>query len=568
MYIKRGTTAEVLGLFWALLLSLSWLVPNHFPPWASFHADAWFSIVAIAAAIVLFVLGRNAVPVHGLVVVFLLASLLPWVQFAYGLIAFTGKALLSSLYLMGFAVAMLLGARWSALKGEQPLDALFFAILLAAIGSCGLVLGSWFGIVNTDLNSSISMGHSGTRFYANLGQPNLLATFLLWGCFSGLWFFINKKIGAPTALALIFLFGLCLSLTGSRQAYVGMTLAIIVMWTYREKWTKPKMLVVATICPVVVMLGPKFWSLLHVMVFPSEMPLNLERPIAVDDIRLRAWKIFFHAAMEKPWFGYGWSEVTPAQIAVAKDFPSMGGLFGHTHNVVLDFVVWIGFPLAIFMLSVLIVWAVTCLARIKSEKDVVIFLVLCVFGIHAMLELPHQYAIFLFPVGIFMGVLNHRLNLFPSFFVSKWIVLLLIILVSLVLAGVVRDYFHVEQSYNRFRFERKGLQYSDTNTKKIPDTLILNQFKNWFSMVAYPEVGGVKSAEQLRLQTQAVMIFPASGAMFELGKNLVEAGKNEEAQFWFNTLCKVSSDVECRHLQSIWMELQKKNEKYRAIHWD
>jgi O-antigen ligase len=563
----RDSFSGGISLFWAMLLSLAWLMPNHFPPWVSFHADAWFSIVSISAAMVLFALGKNKAQVHGLVIVFLLAALLPWIQFAYGLIAFAGKAWLSSLYLVGFAIAMLLGARWSALNGEQPLNALFFSILLAAIGSCGLVLGTWFGVINADLSASISMGHSGERFYANLAQPNLLATFLLWGCFSGLWFYIDKKISVATVLSLIFIFELCISLTGSRQAYVGLMLVIIVMWAYRKSWTQSKVLLIATICPIIVVLGPKFWSLLHGVVFPSEVTLNLERPIAVDDVRLQAWRIFFHAAMEKPWFGYGWSEVTPAQIAVAKDFPSMGGLFGHTHNVMLDFVVWIGFPLAIFMLSVLIVWAVTCLARIKSEKDVVIFLVLCVFGIHAMLELPHQYAIFLFPVGIFMGVLNHRLNLFPLFFVSKWIVLLLILTVSLLLAGVVRDYLHVEQSYNRFRFERKGVKNPESVVKRIPDTLILTQFEHWFASVAYPERGR-KSDEQLRLQTQAVMIFPASGAMFELGKNLVEAGRIEEAQFWFDTICKVSSDEECRHLQSIWKELQKTNEEYRAIYWN
>jgi O-antigen ligase len=566
MHIKRSSISEVSGLLWAALLSLSWLMPNHFPPWASFHADAWISFVAIGAALVLFSTGKKSIEIHALVVVFFVAALVPWLQFSMGVIAFAGKAWLTSLYILGFATSMLVGARWAAVADTQPLDALFLAVLIAAIASCGLAMGAWLGVINMGLDSTLSMGHAGARYYANLGQPNLLATFLEWGCISGLWFFIRKKIGETSLFLLLILFCLCISLTGSRQAYIGVFVALIITWIYRKVWTQSRLPWIVILCPMLIGMGVKFWTDLHLFLFPAELAIDLSRPMEMDGIRMQIWKLFFHAATERPWFGYGWSEVTGAQLAVARNFPSMGGLFGHTHNVMLDFVVWMGFPLAILMIAILAAWGGLCMIKVKSEQDVVILLALGVFAVHAMLELPHQYAIFLFPVGVFIGVLNDRINIWPLFKIGRCYLLIFSTLLFLVLIGVVRDYLRVEDSYNRFRFEKKGFVYTGVEVKKVPDVLILTQFKHWFETVAYPAVDN-KKIENYFIRSQSVIAFPAPGAIFELGKSLADEGRITEAQYWFDTICKVSSDGDCEYLKKVWLGLQIGNEKYRNVNF-
>jgi hypothetical protein len=410
------------------------------------------------------------------------------------------------------------------------------------------------------------MGQSGERYYANLGQPNLLATFLLWGCISGLWFYIRNKIGGKTALVLSVLFGSCISLTGSRQAYLGVICTIVLMWIYRSAWERKFYIWTIWLCPLAIGLGSKFWGGIRTLLYHGDWPLSLSRPNALEDLRFQAWNLFAHAALERPWFGYGWTEVTAAQLSVAEKFPALGGLFGHAHNILLDVVLWVGFPIAFFLILIFSSWVVTSLARIRLDRDVVILLALCVFGVHSMLELPHQYAIFLFPVGMMMGVLSRRLHIWKVLIIGRWVVIVFLLSLMVILFGVIRDYLRVEDSYNRFRFERKGFQYTGVEIQKVPDVIFLTQFKYWFSTVAYHDESK-NSMRDLQLRERTVIAFPASGAMFELGVDFAKAGNAEKAKYWFNNICSVSSREECDLFKKTWSDIRLSNSKFYSIDW-
>ena len=71
------TSAQPMSPFWlagwSIALSVSWLLPNHYLPWSTFHMDAWLSMVLLlASAVVIWVLKLNVdvVAVAGISVAF------------------------------------------------------------------------------------------------------------------------------------------------------------------------------------------------------------------------------------------------------------------------------------------------------------------------------------------------------------------------------------------------------------------------------------------------------------------------------------------------------------------
>jgi len=169
-----------LGL-WAAFVSLCWLIPVHSPPWTTFPADAWFALIALVGASVVVVRTHQGLNWHGLPCLVAALVVLPWVQFFWGVLPFAGQAWISSAYLLGFLFALLIGARWEQADSSQLGHALFIAIGIAAIASVGLQLYTWLELTDSGVMGMWSLGATGSRPYANLGQPNQLATLLVWG---------------------------------------------------------------------------------------------------------------------------------------------------------------------------------------------------------------------------------------------------------------------------------------------------------------------------------------------------------------------------------------------------
>jgi hypothetical protein len=51
---------------WASALAVAWLLPNHYPPWSTFHMDAWVAIILSLAAAGVIVRSTGPVVWHGL----------------------------------------------------------------------------------------------------------------------------------------------------------------------------------------------------------------------------------------------------------------------------------------------------------------------------------------------------------------------------------------------------------------------------------------------------------------------------------------------------------------------
>ena len=158
----------------SLVLALGWLLPNHQLPWTSFHNDAW-----VAAGLLVFswasLLNLKAPqPWHRAALLVAALSLVPLIQFSMGHVLLAGTAWMSSLYLLGFCLAILAGSRWEhARPGKLP-DALFLAIACAATASVALQLCQWLNLSDGCFCSAtwVLLVNENHRASANLGQPN------------------------------------------------------------------------------------------------------------------------------------------------------------------------------------------------------------------------------------------------------------------------------------------------------------------------------------------------------------------------------------------------------------
>jgi O-antigen ligase len=541
--------------WWSAVLSISWIVPNHYYPWLAFHVDTWTSISLLMAAAVVIWRPAKPVPIHGFALFWVILLLIPGLQTLFGLIALTGVAWITTAYIAGFCLALLVGAQWESHQAGQLGDGLFLAIGIAALVSVGLQLQQWLQIDGIEL---WKMGGGAGRPHANFGQPNQLGTFLLWGLLAVGWGVVRRQIGGLAALLMcaFLLFGL--ALTASRTAWIGLAMVVAGSWIWRRLWPNPRLPFIVTSLGLyfVVCIAAQAW-LGGVLIDDAHIPPEYLDPSS-GEIRLSAWAVFVDAILQRPWFGYGWYQVVPAQMSVAAEHPSLHGVFTSTHNLFLDLFIWCGIPLGLLISYSLLVWGWRMVRAICSPEEVILVLLLAVVANHALLELPLHYAYFLLPVGLVMGVLNARLSKAPVFFMPRWLAIGAWLIVTLLLVLIIRDYARIEASHENFRMERMHIKVARLEP---PDVLLLTQWRAFIDVTRL-EPGEGMSAEEIDKMRNVANFFAGPLFINKLAAALALNQQADEARLWLIRLCKSAPVQDCTDAQTLW---KRKSLKYPAI---
>lgn len=553
----RSIMAPFWLALWTGILALGWLLPNHYRPWIAFHSDAWIAAVLLLAFATLIWRARGTMTLHSITLAVALLTGAPWLQFGFGLIPQPGVAWISSAYLLGLFLALLLGARWEASSPGQLGDTLFLAIGSAAVGLVGLQLMQWLQLDGLDL-WRLSGGPE--RPSANLGQPNQLATLLLWGVLAAVWGLVRGRLSGWVAVVLVayLLFGI--ALTGSRTAWIGVTLLVVASWWWRPLWRSACLPWVATGlgCYFVLCVAIQGWLgfLLNGTEVADVVRLG-------SDLRPLAWTVFLDAVWQRPWFGYGWNQTALAQLAVATAHPPLQIVFSYAHNLFLDLILWCGIPLGLLLSASLLWWFWKRFRAVQSAEDAVLLLFLLVVANHAMLELPLYYAYFLLPAGLVMGMLNTRLGARPVLSVARWAAGLLWLAATTLLVLLVRDYSRVEPSYENLNFEWHRIKVAQIGP---PDVLLLTQWHDFVEFARYEPKAGLSQAELEALRSIPELF---SGALFlhKYASTLALNQRPDEARLWLQRVCKVASEPECRTAQAIWARQALKHPEIAAIPW-
>ncbi len=554
---------------WALGLALTWLVPNHFLPWPSFHMDAWAGFMAALGAFSLWVRDRSPSRVPASACVVAALALLPGLQFALGLISFAGQAWMPAIYLLGLACAIGMGYRWESATPDQLPNALFFAIAVAGVVSVWLQLSTWLDLWRGGfMEVWWSMSFSGERPYANLGQPNLLATLLIWGLLACLWFHVNGKLGASTAILVAVWLLIGVALTQSRMATLALATGLVVIFLWRRLWRSARLPWVCFGLFVFLLLCPPILGWLQVLldVGPERDFQRFSAVSGVQDARFAAWQTFAFAVVQRPWIGYGWTELVHAQLAVSGQLPALHAAFGHTHNLVLDLLAWNGLPVGLTIVVAILCWVWQSARSVRCAQDAVLLMLLGGIGIHAMLELPLQYAHFLLPVGMVVGVLDARRGA-RALAHGPWWVWVVPLLAAVTLLGmVVRDYLRVEQAYTTLRFEEKRIGSAYLNPGTPPDVVLLTQMQEWFRFARFQMQPGMHDADMVSFMKVA-NAFPTTTAFFRVGTMLALNGRPVEAAQWLGKICPLIDASDCPSIEAAWKARAQADARLQAVLW-
>jgi O-antigen ligase len=539
----------------ACVLALGWLLPNHHWPWPAFHTDAWVAAAMLIMLWLVLVLHGQRLQVSAVSVVAFGLALIPLLQWTGGQISLLGDAVVSSAYLYGFALAVVLGEVVARRDASQATAWIWLAVALAALISVAIQLNQWTGGTegDTPLDIWVMYLQPGMRPYGNLGQPNQLATLLVWGVIALLWGWWRGALPAwvvgSAGLFLVFGLALTQSRTGWLSLFVLVVLACI--WRKRE-FGRPLLKAVAWLylAYLVFLVGQPYVA--DVLGFPVATSMVDRLKVGLgSDLRWQAWAMLLEASSERPWLGYGWAHTREAWFDVAPSFPALQGVqFAHAHNLPLDLIVWVGWPLGVLLTGAACWWATMQMRGLKTAGNALAYAALVVMCIHALLEFPLHYAYFLLPAGVLVGALNSS-N--PGF--VRWLsigrswVLMATLAGSVLLAVIIRDYFHVEKAFFDLRLEsqRVGTKFN----REPPDTWILRPWHDFIAISRMEPHAGMSDEELLHWQA-LLMYFPSGRVMDKYMQALEVNARKEEAAYFRERFCALMERSVCLWMRNRW----------------
>ena len=490
----------------AMLLILAWLIPNHYAPWNAFYNE-FFAYVALITLATVVVMGRPPVTFPRTASFVFLLALVPPIQFAAGLTYFLGDALMSGFYLAAFAFAITIGLNLAKARGPQFVEGLAWACLVAALISVVLALHQWLGLQQLGI-WLIDMRPDG-RPYANLAQPNNFATLACIGLAAALYLRERGHFGRTVLYLLAFLLLVGVAMTRSRMAFfIMVAIAAWILWGRKKFGLKCTTIEVVAGLAMFVLLWSG-WATLSEWLYLTVDSTSARLGALGGAVRLVLWQQMIDALSRQPWFGYGWNQVSVAQVAVAADHPNT--VFAEfSHNFVLDLLIWNGVIVGGAVLAAAGWWLLTRMRGVSSLESWFALLVILVVGTHSLFEFPHAYAYFLLPIGLCIGIVDlpHATNAR----LPRWAFAMATVLGITMLAWVFLEYRRIEEDYRLMRYETAKIERRIPQSK-APDVVMLTQLREYIRF-ARTEAREEMSEAELEWMRKVAHRYAYSPALF------------------------------------------------------
>lgn len=551
---------------------LSWLLPNHYQPWLGAYQNllAFTAIVLSCIWTLVKLPSITATLRQSLFLIFLLAII--FLQFAFEVFFYFGELLVFSLYTLAFFIALSVSQSMYLQKKMYKgfCKALAAVFLLAAILSTWIALKQWLMLSGSIWIADLPPNG---RPFANLGQPNSLATLLGIGLASTLYFYeknILQRLSA-SVLALFLIFGI--ALTQSRTPWLA-GLAVCVFWAWKHYYPSALLKIRSThtgSSPVaLVRLSAKFvflWYgifLLLTLVLPLINEVIGLQSVGVSERaqqmqRLDLYKQFALAIYHGPWYGYGIGNVAAAQLATATIYPMKEFTF-YTHNILLDILVWFGPIIGSAIIIVVSVWLWRLGVAAKSKESLFALVAAGFILTHSMLEYPHAYAFFFLPLGLLLGVAQNEITDNRRMIIPKPIALGLMGAIAVVGSWVMYEYVIIENDFRLMRFESAGVGKLRA-AQAAPDVILLTQLREYTRLArTEPYVG--MSDEKLAWMKQVTHQYPYSASLTRYVQSLALNNKPDEALEYLYILKAMHG---LRYYQSVLYWLESVQDNHQTI---
>ena len=554
----------------AIFVAWIWLVPNHQLPWASFHHEVWTGLVLVLAALLMGWQTKYRFQLPKPALLLLVLALLPFLQWVTGAQPKWGQAVIASAYLLAVSLAIVLGYTARRNGSSRLIEILFFAVLIAAVLNMPIQVIQWMQWYQLDLNSFVGFFVTPipevARPSGNLLQPNQLATLQVWGLLVLTWLLMRESIGWKLLVPGVLVLVSGIALTQSRTGFVEIIIAgtCMVWWAHQKRRIDIGVLWVA----IPVLLAVFSVGIGHVAEGLGAAGVSASRLSASDGGRLEAYLVFLRAALERPWLGFGIGDVGYAYVLLAQQYADQysGIRFLHSHNAIIDLVLWVGFPVALLVILLTLRWFAGTMKADWTRPDLLIpMLLLLTFGLHAMLELPHHYLYFLMPVGVAVGWLSWKdgePQVVSEFGRGGWFIASFF--GALILFGVVFDYSKLQVLYTDWRYEQKKI--GEVVRKPIPVPLLLNQIAD--ELILYrARFDKAPDAETLKFVNATAAATPTPPAFFAAAVANGLAGDSGAALAWMARLNAVVPLENHKQAVAAWKQEQERHPTLRTMTW-
>lgn len=533
----------------SVLAALAWLLPNHYLPWLSFHGELTM-VVALCLAFFGEVFKHERVYIAKMTTITCIVGLIPLLQAILGLLPFAGDAWIVSLYIFGFAFAQILGSLLSQrIRDTRVLSISACIFIAAALTSVGLQLYQWLRLDGLGIFAA-DMPFGGTPF-ANLAQPNHLATLLFLGLAGALFLYEKSVIGGYTTALITAFLQAGMVMTGSRTAWVAMLILLIVLtwWKLRGVLRLPFPGVAATGGLMVVLLLA--WRPLNDLLlltpgrsFAAQAQIG-PRPLfyatMIDAVHLR------------PWSGFGWNQGLAAQDLVVEFHPAGDRLMGSSHNLFLDLVVWNGLPIGLALIALIVFCSFKAFRAVRDAGQVFAATALLGVLIHAMFEFPLSYSYFLLPVGLLMGVFAHSLGE-CKYTVSASVTGVGAAALAVLLSLVVVDYLRVESNTRILRFEAAKIGTHEIKSE-APSLLLLTQWQAYLKAIRVKPKPGMREGDLKKMGVVASR-FPYVSLQFNYALAAALNGYSDLSTSVLIKLCSLHGPLICNQILGDWGKIR------------
>jgi O-antigen ligase len=538
-----------------------WLMPNHYLPWPTAWGDGIaIAILLLLAAVILWRAPPDIKVSRPLLLVAVVSALVLLFQWLSSRIFFYGDAAIAAFYIALWLAAVGTGALITTSRfASGTLNALTFAWVIAAILSVAIALVQWTGALS--LGIYIADLPPGARPFANVAQPNHFATICLIGLCSLLWLYERREVGRLVfCLAGVFLlFGMAMSQSRTSWLQLGLVLvaAVLARRFYASRLSVPQLTGLGSIFIGLALLWPRLCETL--LLTPSRTLTDQMLP----GIRLSLWRAMFDAISQEPWLGYGWQQVGSAQQRIALGHQPIGEYFDHSHNFLLDLLLWNGIPVGLTIAALLVWWLVSRLRAITDAGSVWLMVLAGGIVIHGLLEYALEYAYFLIPLGLVMGCLERLAPSKVEVLIPRKLAISFVGLLAVFFVWTATEYLEVEEAHRTLRLESARIGVSAISTPIQPRRL-LNQLEAYQRFVSTPATPAMSPAE-LEAMRMVALRFGYAPVLFRYA---LAAGLNAQPRVARDTLdaiCRIHSSVRCLETQTEWQALQLRYPQLSSI---
>lgn len=535
----------------AVALWATFVVSDHYPPWMAFHGEAcaFFSLLTLALG-AWRLRARMRVP-HEVLIIFAIA-LVPWGQYAFGLLPFAGTAWLFSIYLCAFALAWCVGALCADATDPFARKAFLIVVLAASVVNAGINLYQALGL--DWLGMWVLTVAPGDRSGGNLAQPNHAALLIVVGLLAAVHAFEQRLFGSFTLTVVSVPLIVGLAATQSRAAGLALLWVLSASFLMRRRagirfssWAW------GAVAFTVVLLGTVFPGLVTAIMEPS---VSVSQA-AVSPDRLMVgyrplhWRILSEAVMERPWLGYGAGGVAGAHTLVGLRHAPVMEWLTYSHSILLDLVVWFGIPLGFVVALISLTWFARRCLQVRSSLQWSVVVAIGCFGVFALLEYPHAYAYFLLPCGVAAGFIGPQR---AAFRVPGWAAAGGALWLSVMLAITAVDYIKVETDFRELRMQQARIGEGEVDAD-VPSLKVLDQLEAMLLAARMRPTAGLDARELDQVKAVAIR-YPygsvLSNAALAFGLN----GRADDASLMLRIICHRHHPRYCEETLRHWLEVQ------------